>query len=88
MKRWVTVGHEAVRLTFRLGTKLAGFLEEKKRCRIAKEERCVLCDQEEVEDVVHFLLGCEELENDGIGGVIEESGEGSRAVAGEVHKRR
>ena len=52
--------HEAIRLRFRLRTGSAGFLEDKRRCGICVDES-VLCNSGEVEDVGHFVLGCEEF---------------------------
>ena len=56
-----SVGHEGVRLRFRLRTGSAGLFEDKKRCRMCTDDRCVLCDSGEVEDVKHFLVRCEEF---------------------------
>ena len=36
----------------------AGLLEDKKRCRIVSDKRCVMCDSGVGEGVVHFLMGC------------------------------
>ena len=47
------VGQEGVRLRFRLRTGSAGLFEDKKRCRMCDDERCVLCNSCEVEDVEH-----------------------------------
>ena len=55
------VGQEGVRLRFRLRTESAGLFEEQKRCRMCDDERCVLCNSGEVEDVEHFLVRCEEF---------------------------
>ena len=55
------VGQEEVRLRFRLRTGSAGLFEDKKRCRMCDDERCVLCNSGEVEDVEHFLVRCEEF---------------------------
>ena len=54
------VSQEEVRLRFRLITGSAGLFEDKKRCRMCDDERCVLCNGE-VEDVEHFLVRCEEF---------------------------
>ena len=54
-------GHEELRLRFRLRTGSAGLFEDKKRCRMCTEDRCVLCDSGEVEEVKHFLVRCEEF---------------------------
>jgi len=56
-----SVGHEELRLRFRLRTGSAGLLEDKKRCKMCTDDRCVLCDSGEVEDVKHFLVRCEEF---------------------------
>ena len=50
-------GHVAVRLR-------SGFasFEDKKRCRMVEEDRCVLCNGGKVEDVKHFVLECEEFD--------------------------
>ena len=44
-----------VRLRSRLRSGSAGLLEDKKRCRMCVDDRCVLCDSGVVEDLVHFL---------------------------------
>ena len=36
-------GQEVVRLLFRLRTSSAGLLEDKKRCEMITDERCVMC---------------------------------------------
>ena len=54
------VGQEGIRLRFRLRTGSAGLFEDKKRCRMCDDERCVLCNSSEV-DVEHFLVRCEEF---------------------------
>ena len=46
-------GHEAIRLRFRLWTGSAGLLEDKRRCRLCVDERCVLCNRGEVEDTLY-----------------------------------
>ena len=61
--RWVH-GQESVGLLFRLRTGSVGFLENKMRCRIVSDERCVMCDSGVGEDVAHFLVGCGEFERD------------------------
>jgi len=53
------VGQEGVRLRFRLRTGSAGLFEDKKWCRMCDDERCVLCNSGEVEDVEHLLVRCE-----------------------------
>ncbi len=52
-------GQEVVRLLFRLRTSSAGLLEEKKRCEMIIDERCVMCESGEEEDVEHLLVTCE-----------------------------
>ena len=49
----------AVRLKFRLRSGYAGLFEDKKRCGMVEEDRCVLCNGGKVEDVKHFVLECE-----------------------------
>ena len=44
----------------RLGT--AGLFADKKRCGLCEEDRCVLCDREEAEDVLHILVLCDEFQ--------------------------
>jgi len=56
-----SVGHEELRLRFWLRTGSAGLLEDKKRCKMCTDDRCVLCNSGEVEDVKHFLVRCEEF---------------------------
>ena len=46
-------GLVSVRLLFRLRSGSAGLLEDKKRCRMVSDERCVMCDRGVVEDVAH-----------------------------------
>ena len=55
-----------MRLLFRLRTGSAGLLEDKKRCRMVSDERCVICDSRIGEDVAHFLVGYGEFERDGL----------------------
>ena len=57
---------ESVRLLFGLRTSSAWFLEDKKRCRVVSDERCVMCDSGVGEDVAHFLVGCGEFERGGL----------------------
>ena len=52
-------GEEVVRLLFRLGTSSAGLLEDKKRCEMITDERCVMCASGKGEDVENFLVMCE-----------------------------
>ena len=51
-------GQEGVRLQFRRRTGSAGLFKDKKQCRMCDDERCVLCNSCEVEDVEHFLVRC------------------------------
>ena len=53
-----------MRLLFRLRTGSTGLLEDKKRCRMVSNERCVMSDSRVKEDVAHFLVGCGEFERD------------------------
>ena len=39
----------------------AGFFADNKRCGLCVEDRCVLCDRDEVEDVLHFLALSDEF---------------------------
>ncbi len=61
MTRHVTLDQEAVRCRFRLRTGCAGLLEDKKRIKMIEDERCILCNSGEAEDVEHFLVGCDEF---------------------------
>ena len=45
-------------MIFNLRTGLAGLFQDKRRC---SDDRCVMCDSGEVEDVDHFLIGCTEF---------------------------
>ena len=56
------VGQETIRCRFRLQTGSAGLFEDKQRCGMAEEERCVLCGSGEIEDVEHFLARCDEFQ--------------------------
>ena len=49
-------------MLFRLRTCSSGLLEDKKICRVFRDEMCVLCDSGVVEDVAHFLVGYGEFE--------------------------
>ena len=51
-----------MRLLFRMRTGSGGLLEDKKSCRMASDERCVMCDSGVGEDVAHFLVGCGQFE--------------------------
>ena len=57
-------GQESVRLLFRLRTGSAGLMEDKKRCRMVTDERCVMCDSGVGEDMAHFLVSCGEFERE------------------------
>jgi len=56
-----SVGHEELRLWYQLRTGSVGLLEDKKQCRMCTDDRHVLCDNGEVEDVKHFLVRCEKF---------------------------
>ena len=49
---------------FRLRTSSAGLLEDKKRCKMIIDERCVMCESGAEEDVEHLLMTCGEFETD------------------------
>ena len=53
-----------MRLLFRLRTSSAGLLEDKKRCKMILDERCVMCESGGGEDVEHLLMTCGEFERD------------------------
>ena len=53
-----------MRLLFRLRTGSAGFLEDKKSCKMIIDERCVMCVSGAEVDVEHLLLMCGEFERD------------------------
>ena len=55
------VGQEEVKLWFRLRTGSAGLFEDKKQCRMCDDESCVLCYSDEVDNVEHFPVRCEEF---------------------------
>jgi len=40
----------------------AGLFGDKKICDMVKEDRCVLCNGGEVQDIKHFIIECEEFE--------------------------
>ena len=46
-------GQEAVRCRFRIGSGTAGLFADKKRCGLCGDDICVMCDREEVENVLH-----------------------------------
>ena len=66
VKRYVRSvwGQENVSLLLRLRIDSAGLLEDKKRCRMVSDKRCVICDSGVWEDVAHFLVGCGEFDRD------------------------
>ena len=49
-------GQEVVRLLFRLRTGSAVLLEDKKRCKMIIDERCVMCESGAGEDVEHLFV--------------------------------
>ena len=49
-------GQEAIRCWFRMKSGTADLFADKKRCGFCEENRCVLYNREEVEDVLHFLV--------------------------------
>ena len=51
-------GQEGVRRLFRLRTGSAGLLEDKNRCKMIIDERCVMCENCVGEDVEHLLVTC------------------------------
>ena len=53
--------HVAVRLRFRLRSGSAGLFEDKTRCQMMQEDRCVLCNGGNVK---YFVLECEEFDQD------------------------
>jgi len=67
-----TQGQEAIRCQFQIMTDSAGLFADKKRCRFCEKDKCVLCDSGEVEDVVHFLVLCEEFQWPGEAGIIKK----------------
>ena len=52
-----------MRVLFRLRTGSAGLLEDKKRCKMITDERCVRCESS-AGDVGHLLVTYEEFESD------------------------
>ena len=59
-------GQEVGRLLFRLRTGSAWLLEDKNRCKMVIDERCVMCESGAGEDVEHLLVTVGNLR--GIGG--------------------
>ena len=53
-----------MRLLYRLRTDSAGLLEDKKGCRMASDESCLMCDSGVGVDEAYFLVGCGEFERD------------------------
>ena len=51
-----------MKLLFRLRTGSAGLLEDKKRCKLIIDEKCVMCGAGG--DGEHLLVTCEEFERD------------------------
>ena len=41
----------------------ARLLEDKKRCRMISDKRCVMCDSRVGEGMAHFLVGCGEFKS-------------------------
>ncbi len=39
----------------------AGLFQDKKRCKMIEDDRCILCDRDETEDVEHFMVKCDEF---------------------------
>ena len=52
---------KVVRLLFRLRTGSVGLLEDKKRCKMTTDERCVMGESGVGEDVEHLLVKCVEV---------------------------
>ena len=78
---------EAIRCWFRMRSGKTGLFADKKRCGLCGEDRCVLCGREEVEDVLHFLVLCDEFEW-GRQKLLKRIGdiEGSEDVVGGVYR--
>ncbi len=55
------VGQESLRLRLKLTTSSVGLMVDKNRCRMYVDDRCVLCNSEEAEDVRHFLIRYKEF---------------------------
>ena len=51
-------------MRFRLRSGSKGLFEDKKISGMLEEDRCVLCNVGKVEDVKHFVLECEEFDQD------------------------
>ena len=66
-------------MLFKLRTGSAGLLEDKKRCRVVSDERCVMCDSRVGEDVGYFLVGCGEFERDRLV-LLDEACRGQKVV--------
>ena len=54
-------GQEASRCWFRMRLGTPGLFADKKRCGLCEEDRCVPCDREEAEEVLHILVLCDEF---------------------------
>ena len=63
-KRLIWVGDldYKVRCWFRMRSGTTGLFADKIRCLLCGEDICVLCDSDEVEDVLHFLALCDEFQ--------------------------
>jgi len=59
---WVITRSGGNRCWFRMRLGTAGLFADKKRCGLCEEDRCVLCDREEAEDVLHILVLCDEFQ--------------------------
>ena len=66
MKRYLrsVQGQEVLKLLFRLRIDSAGLLEDKKRCNMIIDERCVMYESGAGEDVGHLLVMCGKFEKD------------------------
>ena len=66
---WSVHGQKSVRLQgmsllFILKTGSAGLLKDKKRCKMVRDEKCVMCDSGAGKDVEHLMVMCVEFERD------------------------
>ena len=52
------------KLLYRLRTGSAGLLEDRKKCKIIIEKRCVMCESGVGEDVEHVVVTCGEFGRD------------------------
>ena len=55
---------ESVRLLFSLRTVSTGLLEDRKKCIMVSDVRCVMCDSRVGEDAAHFQMSCREFVRD------------------------